>query len=68
MQELLFGSWGPQLLSFGRQNPVQLISAALAVTSVAIALMFGVRGSGSGDAGGCSFGDGDGDGGGCSGD
>jgi hypothetical protein len=66
MQELLLGSWGPQIAAFIRQNPLQLLTAGLLATGIVITLTFGVRGSGSGDAGGCSFDDGDG--GGCGGD
>jgi hypothetical protein len=58
MQEFLQGSWSPQIAL-----------VALIAISIAIRLIFGVRGADSGDAGGFfSFGDGDGDGGGCGGD
>jgi hypothetical protein len=66
MRELLFGSWGPQIAAFTRQNPLQVISLAMLAVTVAITLAFGVRGFG-GD-GGSSFADSDGDGGGCGGD
>lgn len=66
MQELLLGSWGPQIAAFIKHNPLQLITAGLLATGIAITLTFGVRGAGSGDGGGCSFDDGDG--GGCGGD
>jgi hypothetical protein len=68
MQELLFGSWGPQITAFTKQNPLQVLSVALTAVSIVLTLLLGVRGFGSDDAGGCSFGDGDGDGGGCGGD
>jgi hypothetical protein len=57
MQAFLQGSWSPQIAL-----------VALIAISIAITLVFGVRGTDSGDAGGFSFGDGDGDGGGCGGD
>ena len=66
MQELLLGSWGPQIAAFTMQNPLQLLTAVLLATGIVITLTFGIRGAGSGDGGGCSFDDGDG--GGCSGD
>jgi hypothetical protein len=63
MQEFLPGSWGPQIAAFARQNPLQLVAVGLTAVSIALTLIFGVRGFGSGDPGGSSFGDGDGDGG-----
>jgi hypothetical protein len=66
MQELLFGSWGPQIVAFTKQNPLQVLAAALTAVSIVLTLILGVRGFGSGDAGGCSFDDGDG--GNCGGD
>jgi hypothetical protein len=66
MQELLLGSWGPQITAFAKQNPLQVLSVALTVISIVLTLMLGVRGFGSDDAGGCSFGDSDG--GACGGD
>jgi hypothetical protein len=65
MQEFLLGNWGPQITAFARQNPLQLVSVGLAAVSIALTLILGVRGFGSGDPGECSFGDGDG---GCGGD
>ena len=62
MRELLLGSWGPQIAAYSEQYPLQVITTVLVAITIAITLMFGKRGSGSGDAGGCSFGDG---GGGC---
>jgi hypothetical protein len=66
MQELLLGSWGPQIAALIKQNPLQLVTAGLLATGIAITLTFGTRGAGSGDGGGCSFDDSDG--GGCGGD
>ena len=66
MQELLLGSWGPQVAAFTKQNPLQLLAAALTAVSIVLTLILGVRGFGSGDAGGSSFDDGDS--GGCGGD
>ena len=66
MRELLFGSWGPQIAAFTKQNPLQVVAVILVAITIVITLMFGTRGSGSGDAGGCSLGEGDG--GGCGGD
>ena len=59
MQELLLGSWGPQVAAMIKQTPSQLLMAGLLVIGMAITLTFGVRGAGSGDGGGCSFDDGD---------
>jgi hypothetical protein len=67
MREFLLGSWGPQIAAFARQNPLQLVFVGLTAVSIALTLILGVRGFGSGDPGGCSFGDGDGHGG-CGGD
>jgi hypothetical protein len=66
MQELLLGSWGPQITAFTKQNPLQVLSVALTAISIVTTLILGVRGFGSDDAGGCSFDDSDG--GGCGGD
>ena len=60
MQELLPGSWGPQIVAFTKQNPLQVLAVALTAISLLITLRFRVRGTDGGDAGGCSFGDGDG--------
>ena len=72
MQELLFGTWGPQLLWLGRyvaawslQYPWRVFAGVL-VAILLVDLMFRKRASGSGDGlelGGLDFG-GDGDGGG----
>jgi hypothetical protein len=66
MRELLLGSWGPQIAAFAKQNPLQVLAAALKAVSIVLTLTLGVRGFGSGDAGGGSFEDGDS--GGCGGD
>jgi hypothetical protein len=66
MQELLLGSWGPQIAAFTKQNPLQVLAAALTAVSIVLTLAFGVRGFGSDDAGGGSFDDSDS--GGCGGD
>ena len=66
MQEFLLGSWGPQIAALTKQNPLQVLGVALTAVSILLTLILGVRGFGSGDSGGCSFGDGDGDG--CGGD
>jgi hypothetical protein len=62
MQELLFGTWSPQLLAYGRQYPWRVF-AALLVGVLVLDLMFG-KGRSRGDSavGGWDFGDGDGDG------
>jgi hypothetical protein len=60
MQDLLLGSWGPQIAAFTKQNPLQVLAASLTAVSIVLTLIFGVRGIGSGDGGGCSFDDGDG--------
>ena len=67
MNELLFGSWGPQALAFTQHNPLQILSVAMVAVTTLFTLAFGVRGTG-GDGGGSSSCDGDGDGGGCGGD
>jgi hypothetical protein len=59
MQELLLGSWGPQIAAFTKQNPLQVLAAALTAVSIVLTLILGVRGFGSGDGGGCSFDDAD---------
>jgi hypothetical protein len=72
MQELLFGTWGPQIASFSRQVVATSLQypwrvfAGLLVVILLLDLMFGKRASGSGDGlelSGLDFG-GDGDGGG----
>jgi uncharacterized membrane protein YgcG len=72
MQELLFGTWGPQIVSFSRQivayslqYPWRVFAAVLVV--ILLTDLFRKRSSGTGDGlelGGLGFGGGDGDGGG----
>ena len=64
MQHFLFGSWPQQAIAFTKQNPLQMASVALTAFTLALTLVFGARGSGSGDCGGISLGEGDGDSGG----
>jgi hypothetical protein len=62
MQELLFGSWGPQFLAYSQQYPWRVFAAVL-VAILLMDLMFRKRSSGTGDGldlGGFDFGDGDG--------
>lgn len=59
MQELLLGSWGPQIAAFTKHNPLQVLAAALTAVSIVLTLTLGVRGFGSGDAGGSSLDNGD---------
>ena len=71
MQDLLFGTWGPQLADYGRQiiaysqqHPWRVFAAML-VALLLMDLMFRKRSSGTGDGlelGGLDFGGGDGDG------
>jgi len=70
MQELLVGSWGPQLAAYGRQVIVYglqypwRVFAACLVAILLMNLMFGKRSSSAGDGpdpGGLDFGCGDGD-------
>ena len=73
MQELLFGTWGPQILGFSRQviayslqYPWRVFACVL-VAILLIDLMLKKRASGTGDGlelGGLDPGGGDGDGGG----
>ena len=72
MQELLFGTWGPQIVSFSRQVVAYSLQypwrvfAGVLVAILLMDLMFRKRASGTGDGlelGGLDFG-GDGDGGG----
>ena len=70
MQELLVGSWGPQLAAYGRQviayglqYPWRVFAACL-VAILVMDLMFRKRSSGTGDGpelDGLDFGGGDGD-------
>jgi len=63
MQELMLGTWGPELVAYSQQNPLRTVAALLGVTSIVLTLMFGKpssSGDGGGDSGGFYFGDGDG--------
>ena len=65
MQELLFGTWSPQIIAYSQQYPWRVFAGVL-VAILLLDLMFRQRRSSSGgDFGGFDFGDGDGDGGGC---
>jgi len=67
MQELLFGTWGPQIVSYSQQNPWRVFAMVL-VTVLLLDLLFRKQSSGTGDSpdfGGLDFG---GDGGDCGGD
>ena len=65
MHDLMFGTWGGQIIAACKQQPLQTIAAALTTFTVVMTLILGVRGSGSGDSGGITDGDGDS---GCGGD
>ena len=67
MQELLFGTWDPQILSYSQQYPWRVFAAVL-VAILVLDLMFREgRLCGVGDGGDFGGSDcGDGDGGGCS--
>jgi hypothetical protein len=67
MHDLLFGTGGAQIVAFCKQQPLQVLSVVLTAFTLVLTLTLGVRGSGSGDSGGISFGEGDSDGG-CGGD
>ena len=69
MHDLLFGTWGAQIVAFYKQQPLHVLVAVITLFTVLVTLIRGVRGSGTGDSGGIAFGDSDGDGGGgCGGD
>jgi hypothetical protein len=64
MQELLFGTWGPQIIAYSQQYPWRVFAAVL-VAILLMDLMLRKRSSGTGDGlelGGLDFGGGDGDG------
>jgi len=66
MQELLLGTWGPQIVAYSLQYPWRVF-AGLLVAILLLDLMFRKRSSGTGDGlelGGLDFGGGDGDAGG----
>ncbi len=60
MQELLFGTWGPQIIAYGQQYPWRVFAAVLGAI-LFIDLMFRKRSSGTGDWPELDFGGGDGD-------
>ena len=66
MQELLLGSWSPQIIAYSQQYPWRVFAAVL-VAVLLLDLMFRKRRSSSdgGDIGGFDFGDSDGEGSGC---
>jgi hypothetical protein len=61
MQELLFGSWGPQIIAYSQQHPWRVF-AILLVGVQLLDLMFREQQSSSGEFGWFDFGDGDGGG------
>lgn len=62
MQELLLGSWSPQIVAYSQQYPWRVF-AAVPVAALVLDLMFRKkRSSAGGDFGGFDFGDGDGGG------
>jgi hypothetical protein len=67
MQELLFGTWGPQIVTYSQQNPWRVFAMVL-MTVLLLDLLFRKQSSGAGDSsdfGGLDFGgDSDGDSGG----
>jgi uncharacterized membrane protein YgcG len=69
MQEILLGTWGPQIVAFVSHYPWQVFAFVLVTILIVRDLTRGNQSSGSGgDFGGFDFGGGDGDGGGCGGD
>jgi len=65
VQELLFGTWSPQIIAYSQQYPWRVFAAVL-VAILLLDLMFRRRSSSGGDGGDFSgFDFGDGDGGGC---
>jgi hypothetical protein len=58
----IFGTWGPELMTFSIRTRYAWLPAALGVTSIVLTLVFGkLSWSGDGsDSGGFYFGDGDG--------
>jgi len=62
VQEFLFGTWSPQIITYGQQYPWRVFAAVLVVILL-LDLMFRKRSSSDGgDFGGLGFGDGDGGG------
>jgi hypothetical protein len=64
MQELLLGTWGPQLVAYSRQYPWRVFAAVL-TGILLLDMMFRKNRGSSGDAGVGGWDFGDGDGGGC---
>ena len=64
MQQL-FGTWGPELIAYAKQNPLAALAFGLNAIAVMLTLMFGKfsRLTGGNDYSGFDFGDGDGGGG-----
>ena len=60
MRDFLLGNWGLQCIVLGKQHPLQVLAAVLAMAILAIQLAFGRPGSSDSDAGGFDCGDGDG--------
>src|SRR5437879_6211822 len=46
MQEVLLGSWGPQIAAFTKQNPLQVLAVVLTAIGIAITLILGSEASG----------------------
>jgi len=49
MQELLFSTWGPQIVAYSQQNPWRLFAMAL-VTILLLDLLFRKQSPGTGDS------------------
>jgi hypothetical protein len=62
MHDMLLGTWGPQIVALCQQRPLQVLAIVLTVFSIVMTVILGVRGFGTDDPGGASFGDGDGGG------
>jgi hypothetical protein len=63
MREMLFGTWGPELIAYGRHDPLRALSVALTAFSLLLVILFG-KFSWSGDSTDAGdFGDMDGGGG-----
>jgi hypothetical protein len=61
MQQL-FGTWGPELIAFTKQNPLKTAAVGINAISIVLMLAFGRFSglTGGNDGGGFDFGDGDG--------
>ena len=61
MQQL-FGTWGPELIAFTKQNPLKMAAVGINAISIVLTLMFGKFSglTGGNDYSGFDFGDGDG--------